>query len=128
MLTGQETYPRSEMPAIGKLGSISDRGNNRRGGLWAYSPYLREAAAGLARAEDLLDLSIEPGNLLVEGDLQDGALRYAGLAYLLPELIYGDELDEALPPGEYRIVCYSWSSPVPFRFTGGTFVPSTGAN
>src|SRR5690606_26236582 len=48
-------------------GSVANGGDDRRRSLWAYSPYLREAAARLARAEDLLDPSIEPGNLLVEG-------------------------------------------------------------
>lgn len=37
MLTGHETHPRSEMPTIGKLGSVADGGDDRRRSLWCQS-------------------------------------------------------------------------------------------
>ena len=54
------------MPAIGKLRSVPNRGNDGGRGLRTDAPDLRKAPAGLARPEDLFDLAVEPGDLLIK--------------------------------------------------------------
>ena len=68
MLPRDEPHPGREMPATGELRTITDGRDDRSRGLRADTPDLSQPTARVARAKDLFDLSVELGDLLVEGE------------------------------------------------------------
>ena len=66
MLSRHKPHPCRQVPAILKVGSITNSGNDCCCSLWADTTYLGDTLANVALAEDGFNLLIEVSDLFVE--------------------------------------------------------------
>jgi hypothetical protein len=75
MLSRHKPHPCRQVPAIFKVGSITNSGNDCRCSLWADTTYLGDTLANVALAEDGFNLLIEVSDL---------SLSWRGKAWRVP--------------------------------------------